>query len=613
MDKALPIDLPPGVFGNGTEYESKGRWMRADLIRWYEGYMRPVGGWVRFSQAALSQPVRGLLSWRRNDGLARAAFGTASRLYWTDGSAINDITPYLSPAVISGITTATTGGSLAAATYFYKVTWLNANGETNGSNELSQTTTGSTSTVSFTIAAAPAGTASGRVYRGTATNGENVYYTILATATSFTDTGAASTAGTPPATNTAVILTPGSVDQGAGFGYGTGGYGQQGYGNGRTGVSGVGPASSWQLDSFGDILLGLMNTDGHLFAWDPMASPAQASLVAAAPTGGVGMFVTDERMCVILGANGQPNEISWSNQGDYTNWTVSASTTAGDLQLNSHGQVLAGCRLLGTNLIWTDADVHTFTYEGYPFIYGVKKAGVGCGLIAPKAFASLLDRAYWMGPLGFYMYNGVVQPMRCDVQKLVFDNLNQLQSSKVCCGTNLQYDEVWWFFPSLNSTENDSYVFYNYKLNYWGAGIGVIGRTAWVDREVWGYPIAAGADGNIYEHENGWTAAGVTRVGTIVAVSGPLDNGAGDQVINGNQLVTDTNAGPGAYSIGFLTKYTPNGPETSWGPYPIQVNGSGYTDCRFNGKQMKMNIAQTVDGPWQFGTLRVLATPGGMR
>lgn len=114
----------------------------------------------------------------------------------TDGAA-------LSAPTISAISTATTGGTLAAATYYYKVTWLSASGETLGSNELSQVTTGTTSTVSFTISAAPGGTTSGRVYRGTAAGSENVYYSIASGATSFTDTGAASTGGSPPATNSA--------------------------------------------------------------------------------------------------------------------------------------------------------------------------------------------------------------------------------------------------------------------------------------------------------------------------------------------------------------------------------------------------------------------------
>lgn len=101
--------------------------------------------------------------------------------------------------------TATTGGSLAAATYYYKVTALGASGETIGSNEVSIATTGTTSTVTVTWGAITGATGY-RVYRGTTTGGQNVYY-APGNVTTFTDTGAANTAGTVPASNTAVSST----------------------------------------------------------------------------------------------------------------------------------------------------------------------------------------------------------------------------------------------------------------------------------------------------------------------------------------------------------------------------------------------------------------------
>ena len=109
----------------------------------------------------------------------------------------------LSAPVQAALSTSTTGGTLAAATYFYKVTAVNGIGETIGSNEQSIITTGTTSsnTVSWS---AVSGATGYRIYRGTATGAENTYY-VVGAVTSFVDTGAASTAGTTPATNTANI------------------------------------------------------------------------------------------------------------------------------------------------------------------------------------------------------------------------------------------------------------------------------------------------------------------------------------------------------------------------------------------------------------------------
>ena len=40
------LSLPPGVSRNGTDYQNKGRWYSTQLVRFLEGMILPVGGWV---------------------------------------------------------------------------------------------------------------------------------------------------------------------------------------------------------------------------------------------------------------------------------------------------------------------------------------------------------------------------------------------------------------------------------------------------------------------------------------------------------------------------------------------------------------------------------------
>lgn len=105
--------------------------------------------------------------------------------------------------VLSTPTTATTGGTLAAATYYYKATYTNASGETVGSNEISQVTTGTTATVTFTIGAAPTGATGTKIYRSTTAGTEVLLDTLATTPTTYTDNGS-KTPGTAtvPATGT---------------------------------------------------------------------------------------------------------------------------------------------------------------------------------------------------------------------------------------------------------------------------------------------------------------------------------------------------------------------------------------------------------------------------
>lgn len=100
-------------------------------------------------------------------------------------------------------TTATTGGTLATATYHYVVAAVNARGETLRSNERAITTTGTTGTVTVNWEAV-FGATGYRVYRSATANGYASPSLVAAVGavTSATDTGAALSAGAPATANT---------------------------------------------------------------------------------------------------------------------------------------------------------------------------------------------------------------------------------------------------------------------------------------------------------------------------------------------------------------------------------------------------------------------------
>lgn len=119
--------------------------------------------------------------------------------------------PIATPVQAAPVAATTGGTGLAASTaYFWKVTAANANGETLGSAETTLTTSAGT-TDSVTISwAAIAGATKYFVYRGTATGAQNVYYDV-GNVTSYVDTGAASTAGSPPALGESAYVKVASV------------------------------------------------------------------------------------------------------------------------------------------------------------------------------------------------------------------------------------------------------------------------------------------------------------------------------------------------------------------------------------------------------------------
>lgn len=71
-----------------------GRWYDANLVRWRNGTMLPVGGWAPFTSTQMTGVPRGALGWTDNSGDARLVTGTASKLYSVnEAQTVSDITP----------------------------------------------------------------------------------------------------------------------------------------------------------------------------------------------------------------------------------------------------------------------------------------------------------------------------------------------------------------------------------------------------------------------------------------------------------------------------------------------------------------------------------------
>lgn len=90
----IPLQIPKGQYRNGTEYMSQGRWRDANLIRWHEDALRPIGGWQQRGSVNLAGTVRGMLAWEDNSSNRYVAFGLHDSLIaMTSGNTTYDITP----------------------------------------------------------------------------------------------------------------------------------------------------------------------------------------------------------------------------------------------------------------------------------------------------------------------------------------------------------------------------------------------------------------------------------------------------------------------------------------------------------------------------------------
>lgn len=292
----------------------------------------------------------------------------------------------------------------------------------------------------------------------------------------------------------------GQENSGFGTGYGAGPYDTDTYDTPRTVSSIVLEAGTWAMDTWGEELVCMATWDGRLMKWPP--GDAEAVLINATPGQSEVpekcryMLVSNERHMIAIGAGSwsgsawdeDHRRIAWSDAEDYATWTPALTNAAGDLYLQTNGIAQCGAKFRNEILIWTEMDMHRMTYIGHPYYYGIHRLSESAGILGPDAFVSTSNFVFWVGQDGFYIYDGAIRELVPDVDDTYKDELNLAQASKVRCGHNPKFNEIWIFYPS-GADECNRYIIWNYEENHWVTGN--IERTAWDQAKVWNRPIGS--------------------------------------------------------------------------------------------------------------------------
>ena len=289
---------------------------------------------------------------------------------------------------------------------------------------------------------------------------------------------------------TPTSMTTGREDAGLNLGFGGGFYGTGYFGTQRPATGNYSEATSWSLDNFGQFLVGVHYDTGTLVEWQ-LGSSSVAAPVTNAPLNNVGLVVTEERFIFLLGAGGDPRKVQWCDKEANTVWTAAVTNEAGDIILQTSGQIMQGLKTRGQTLILTDQDAFSAKYLGPPYVYGFDRVGTSCGAVSRMAAVDTDQGAFWMGQKGFFGFDGnSVKELPCEVHDYVFDDINVNQQSKIWGFSNTEFSEVWWFYPSAGSLEIDRYVAIDLLENHWL--IGNLSRTGGVSRGVFRTPVMSG-------------------------------------------------------------------------------------------------------------------------
>ena len=279
----------------------------------------------------------------------------------------------------------------------------------------------------------------------------------------------------------------------------------------------------WSNDNFGEDLI-FNERNGQIFYWDKDSGlgsrGVELSTSAGTPTSvpqKVAQVLLSDRDrhviafgCDGLGSNSadtkgdglqDPMLIRFSSQESPVDWYPSPTNTAGDLRIDSGSMIVQAVETRQQILVFTDVAVYAMQFVGPPYTFGINLISSNISISSPKSAVAVDDAVYWMGIAEFYGFSGSVQRIPCSVRDYVFNDFNASQASKVVAGSNISFSEVWWFYPSESSDENDRYVVFNYLENIWY--VGNLSRTAWLDRGISTLPVATGGNNYLYNHETG--------------------------------------------------------------------------------------------------------------
>ena len=417
-----------------------------------------------------------------------------------------------------------------------------------------------------------------------------------------------------------------------GNGWGAGTWGRSTWGSGASLLVSGSQLRIWSHDNFGEDLLFNVR-DGGIYYWDKSSGTtargvALSSLSGASstPTVAKQIMVSDtDRHVIAFGCDSEaspgvqdPLLIRFSSQESLTDWAAQATNTAGELRLGSGSQIVTAAETRQQILVFTDTSLYAMQYLGPPFTFGVQLISENITMGGPLTAMAVDDQVFWMGLSEFYVYNGAVQRLPCSVRDYVFEDMNLAQMEKVTAGLNSENSEIWWFYPSAASDENDRYVIYNYMEQAWYYG--TLARTAWLDRGIEEFPIAAAPDHYLYNHEFGFDDGSTSPASAINAFvsSSPLDLADGQQFTFVRRLLPDVsfrNSSAPVPSIDITTRVR-NFTGASFLSTTTSEIGAA-TDqvhLRLRGRQVSIEVASDETGvAWRLGSLRYDLQPDGRR
>jgi hypothetical protein len=523
----IKLQFKPGVNRDQTDYSNEGGWYECDKIRFRSGYPEKIGGWIKTTPTPFIGVCRQMWNWITTFDDNLLSLGTNEKVYIELGGYYYDITPLRDSTPT--LTTPNTNNCINTlnTTKTITVNLGTVHGAVTGEYVQISGVTGTT------IGGIPVTEINGN-HQITVIDGDSFSFQVSTTATSTVS----NTGGT--AITISFEIETGNAITVAGLGWGVGTWGRDAWGLGSTGVGINLPQRDWWFDNFdNDLVMNIRNGEGYWWERGLLDDPStalntkairladyatsQGFSASAVPSQIMQLMISQQdKHLIAFGAvpfgststaDFDPLLIRWADQDTPGDWTPSALNTAGDLRVSRGSKIIRGMATRQEILVWTDSNLYTLQFLGTTDVFGLQEYADNISVMSPRCMASAANITYWMGQDKFYAYTGRVETLPCTLRDHVFNNINLNQADQVVCGTNEQWNEVWWFYPTADSNYNNAYVIYNHLERIWYYG--TLDRTAWLDTPLRHFPQAVNTSvtvsgstvttggGYIYNHEDG--------------------------------------------------------------------------------------------------------------
>lgn len=392
-----------------------------------------------------------------------------------------------------------------------------------------------------------------------------------------------------------------------------------------TPAAGVG-SGQWSLGLWGQNLVGVP-AGSRIVQWvppvaggniaQPLANaPVCNGLVVAAPAQ---QIIAWGAFSVTLGMQ-DPMLMAWCDVANNTSWTATATNQAGTFRLPTGSQTLQVLWYGISGLIWTDIDLYSMTYAGFPLVYGFNRLAPNCGSISSRAAGSLGTLVSWMSNNDFFLYQGgQVQTLTCTVRDFVFNNLDRNFLSQVHCDTNTYFGEFMWRFPTIGSGGVcNAYVKWSpYENSAWDKGFGLPNISAWSDQKAGLAPIGADYGGLVQQFETATDFDGVTIDSSFL--TGWFNLAETEEFLFVERILPDfvlSSGGQVQITVEFADQIPPTDtdyPTRIYGPYQI-TSATPYFIVRGRGRVARLLVECIAPNTfWRYGKPEAVVSVDGRR